>query len=69
MVSGTLDVLGAAEYVLVFEASKIHAPPPQPARALQLRVVLQFVGAAVLSPVLPKVPISCEGNCKATLNP
>ena len=62
MVFGTLDVLRAADYVLVFEASKIHAPSPQPARALQLWVVLQFVGAAVFSPVLPKVQVCCEGN-------
>ena len=62
MVFGTLDVLRAADYVLVFEATKIHAPSPQPARALQLWVVLQFVGAAVLSPVLSKVPICCNGN-------
>ena len=32
---------------MVFEASKSHASPTQPARALQLRVVLQFVGVAV----------------------
>ena len=62
MVFGTLDVLRTADYCLVFEASKIHATPPQPARALQLRVVLEFVGVAVLFPVLPKVPVSCERN-------
>ena len=61
MVFGTLDVLRAADYVLVFEATKIHAPSPEPARALQLWVVLEFDGAAVLSPVLPKVQVCCKG--------
>ena len=61
MVFGTVDVLRAADSVMVFEATKIHAPSPEAARALQLWVVLQFDGAAVLSPVLSKVPVCCTG--------
>ena len=66
MVFGTLDVLRAADYVLVFEESKIHEPSPEPARALQLLVVLQFLGVAILSPVLAKVQICCKGNAADT---
>ena len=62
MVCPTLDVFRTAEYTLVFKNSKVHEPSPVPARALQLWVVLQFLGVAIFAPVLAKVPICCKGN-------
>ena len=62
LVLDTFDVLWATNDVLVLEASKIDTAPPQPAAALKLWMVVEFLGAAVLSPVLSKVPVCCEGN-------
>ena len=62
MVFGTLDVLRTTDYTLVFKESEIHEPSPVPARGLQLWMVLQFLGVAIFSPVLAKVPICCKGN-------
>ena len=70
IVFGTLDALRAADYVLVSEATRIHAPSPEPARALQLWVVLEFDGAGILSPLLPKVQVCSKIRrleCRSTL--
>ena len=45
MVLDTFDVLRATNDVLVFESSKTHTAPPQPAVALKLWVVIQLAGA------------------------
>ena len=60
MVCATFDVFRAADYVLVLGPSKNHTASPQPAVALKLWVVLEFVGAAVLSLILVKTPVSGE---------
>ena len=62
MVLDTFDVLRATNDVLVFESSKTHTAPPQPAAALKLWMVVEFLGAAVLFPVPTKVPVCCERN-------
>ena len=60
MVCATFDVLRAADNVLVFEPSKGHTASPQPAVALKLWVVVEFLGAAVLSQILVEAPVSGE---------
>ena len=62
MVCVTFDVLRATDDVLVLEPSKVHTALPQPAVALKLWVVVEFLGAAVLSPVLAKITVCCERN-------
>ena len=60
MVCATFDVLRAADNVLVFETSKGNTTPPQPAVTLKLWVVVEVLGAAVLSPILVEAPVSGE---------